>query len=1711
MSKSSMTAVALVLVMVASAFAVATVNVAANKGTRDSFGYAWTDSKSPSPSVAFNWVEISSTGTLSGVDGDDYCDGPFSIGFNFNFYGNRYSAFNISTNGYIIFGSSYDDLSPDNIPYSGGPNNFIAIYWHDMYMDASSGHGIYYQTMGVAPDRQLVVEYLNFSDLSSTSTHMTMQIIITESGEIWMQYLYLNGVLGSNAGVGIENSGGTVGCQYSHDTASLQDNLAIRYSVSPVVIGPSSTMTGKPGATLSYTLTVTNKMATADSFAIRTTSVEGWPVSILSSSWSALTDSDLDGWPDTGTLASGASATIHVNVSVPVAPANPVEYTAVNASAHSNALLYDVCVLTSNEGAAWFDPPHSSFGTDSDSNGDYNTLTVNASVYCRVAGTYYVEAYLYTYSGYYIGYQSGWATLTTGSGMIQMTWNGWAIREMGDDGELQVNMQLYDDMYVQMDDDVYFTQYYAATDFMLRPGLFDPPHSDTATDTDSDGLYERLTLHAGVLANYDGQFRVDISMYDYGWSYLLGKSVYANLPAGSGTVNFTIDSKELRLTMPDDGPYYFYLYLYAFVRGSWVYVDSDTYTTAWYNAAEFEPPDALLTGPHSDSAADTDSDGLYEYLYIDVNVNVTVAGNYTVTGDLSIWYSYLDTVFNTTYLSVGDHVVRLAFPGYPIRNHGDSDQVDIDITLTGDSGQLDTDTYSSSTYYYYYDFDVAPGWFVTPYVYDVYDSDGDGLYDWLLANVTVNVTQDGIYEVRADLLDTWDDLIVSFSNETYLTAGLHEFRFAFPGWMIRENGYNPREIDLFLYDEDGREMDTDYFYPSGYSYTSFEAAPAQFGSVGNTLYPRDDDADGLNDTMVMEVNVTAAAAGLYIVEGLLYDSSWTVVGHERTAVWLSAGSHMVVVEYPGWLIHAIAANGTYWCYSYLHDAEMHDMDFRSFSGGSWVNVFNGTVPRILSAWTTSPPSANGVIGSSEWAGATLVDMSTLDSMNMLDGEMLVMNDETTLYICFDVYGDTTDNDYDGSSIAFDTGNDEVSTVGDEDEFNLYAYGWKAHYSFASGSSWQYDCDFDEGLIDHEGLLGAAGFGNTPTYAYHHRVFEFAIPLSLLGATMWDVLGFMTASHSIDGLHDDENGTYSAWPLLVSTHLLAAYGDLALSSNGTPPPPVTTHSLDGTVGGGGWYTSAVNVTLNATGGDGGVDHTEYSVDSGIWMTYSGPIMVQTDGNHIVRYRSEDAAHHMEGTKAVSFNIDRSPPVTATGRSGTTVWLNATDSNSGVSNTVYRVDGGSWFSYAGPFSAGSGAVGHTVEFYSTDVAGNDESVKTLNVLPAPPVTTATLEGIMGGDGWYTSAVNVTLSATGGSGGLDYTEYLLDTGSWVTYTGVVVVATNGTHSISYRSVDMDGQVEGAKTTNFMIDSVAPVTVSGRSGSWIWLNSSDANSGVERIVYRVDAGTWTNYSGSFTVGAGSHTVEFYAIDHAGNTESVKTATTVSPPVTTIALAGTVGSVGWYKTAVTITLSATGGSGGVDHTEYSLDGAAWVNYIGPIAVETGGAHSIRYMSTDGTSQVEAMKTSNFKIDTAAPATLSGKSGTWIWLNSTDAHSGVSSIVYRIDGGDWTLYIGKVNVTGEKGSHTVEFYATDVAGNAETIQSITVKIGKSGISGLLTNPILWIGLIAAIAVLVVVVLLVTKRRRGQQPVMYPGPGQPMPAQPQPMPEYPPPPAPPGMG
>ena len=129
-----------------------------------------------------NYSPLSTAGTSVNV-GDDSNVGPFNIGFNFEFYGQTFSQFRICTNGFITFGNTAGTYSPTSFPSSANPNGVVAAYWTDLY--PSSGYYIRYQTVGTAPNRQLIVS-AHLTYYSNRNAWVDYQIVLFEgTNKIW--------------------------------------------------------------------------------------------------------------------------------------------------------------------------------------------------------------------------------------------------------------------------------------------------------------------------------------------------------------------------------------------------------------------------------------------------------------------------------------------------------------------------------------------------------------------------------------------------------------------------------------------------------------------------------------------------------------------------------------------------------------------------------------------------------------------------------------------------------------------------------------------------------------------------------------------------------------------------------------------------------------------------------------------------------------------------------------------------------------------------------------------------------------------------------------------------------------------------------------------------------------------------------------------------------------------------------------------------------------------------------------------------------------------------------------------------------------------------------------------------------------------------------------------------------------------------------------
>lgn len=103
------------------------------------------------------------------------------IGFSFTFYGNTYTTFDVSSNGFIGFSSSISSgcCSGQPIPSNDGINNIIAAAWTDL--TPGYGGGVFYETRGQAPNRYLIVAYQDVPWCCSPGNPaVTTQIVLYE-------------------------------------------------------------------------------------------------------------------------------------------------------------------------------------------------------------------------------------------------------------------------------------------------------------------------------------------------------------------------------------------------------------------------------------------------------------------------------------------------------------------------------------------------------------------------------------------------------------------------------------------------------------------------------------------------------------------------------------------------------------------------------------------------------------------------------------------------------------------------------------------------------------------------------------------------------------------------------------------------------------------------------------------------------------------------------------------------------------------------------------------------------------------------------------------------------------------------------------------------------------------------------------------------------------------------------------------------------------------------------------------------------------------------------------------------------------------------------------------------------------------------------------------------------------------------------------------
>ncbi len=461
--------------------------------------------------------------------------------------------------------------------------------------------------------------------------------------------------------------------------------------------------------------------------------------------------------------------------------------------------------------------------------------------------------------------------------------------------------------------------------------------------------------------------------------------------------------------------------------------------------------------------------------------------------------------------------------------------------------------------------------------------------------------------------------------------------------------------------------------------------------------------------------------------------------------------------------------------------------------------------------------------------------------------------------------------------------------------------------------------------------------------------------------------------------------------------------------------------------------------------------------------------------------------------------------------------------GLDKTYISLDGGPFTVFnvnnLTPLADGN----HTVDYYSTDLAGNVEPTKTrVNIRvdsSAPDSTLNVSGGVLGLAGWYTTAPNVTVGGFDDHGGTGAPAsraltYRVDNGNDVFCNATCNVSPSllktGTHLIGRRAADAGGNESSETGQIVKVDTQAPLTtISMRSpkpdglNSWykslpyVVLSATDqaadldhvlpVGSGVAKSEFQLDGGGWVLYTGPFQV-AGQHSLCVRSTDVAGNVETPLCLPAVkgddADPTTAIAVAGTLGGAGWYTSPATVTVTSADpvpGSGLVEPgsvgspcydvpgghpaagTCVSIDGRKFAAYSVPITLNEG-VHTVQAYSVDAAGRRSIADARTVVIDQSAPVTTaralppySARNGWYravprIVLRATDGdqNSGVQTTFYKIDSAPFVTYNGPFDVPN--GHHVVSYFSKDNAGLIEPTRTLNVDVDTTPPVAIATTP-----------------------------------------------------------
>jgi|GEM_PF-905820 len=486
------------------------------------------------------------------------------------------------------------------------------------------------------------------------------------------------------------------------------------------------------------------------------------------------------------------------------------------------------------------------------------------------------------------------------------------------------------------------TAAYDADALAPPPVRIGPDVSDTGTDTDGDGRFDTLDVAAEVVATTTGPVTVHAALVAPDGTRVT--SADATVDAGPAPAAVTVhlsgaDIAEAGL----DGPYDVALVV---DEPSGSPQMTRVHRTGPYQASQFDPPVALLTGTYSDTAVDTNGDTHPDVLRVDAGITVTEGADVTVSGTLVDQAG--DRVAKasvTASFVAGTGFVSLDFAGADIDAHGVAGSyrlTGVELGRPGEAPQVTALDVHTTAAYAADLFRPGGAFFVDSVADRGQDDDGDGLFDELAVDVTVQVQEAGFYSANGRLTDATGEEIEWSGTQQFLDVGSQVLTLLYDGRLISGRAADgPYRIEsLSVYDDPAQPATLrEPHLTAAYTWQQFELGAAFAGHVTSDGEPLEG----------------AAVA----VPGVAYDVT-DATGAYRLAV-PSGGTYPVVISAdPALEPWTILVNGTEQATGTTVQADVTD------GGTTTVDFVRGAAP--------APPGYQAL------AGDTIADTRTGDGV-----------------------------------------------------------------------------------------------------------------------------------------------------------------------------------------------------------------------------------------------------------------------------------------------------------------------------------------------------------------------------------------------------------------------------------------------------------------------------------------------------------------------------------------------------------------------------------------------------------------------------------------------------------------------------------------------------------------------------------------------------------